>query len=569
METKQPIRITATRLRRALRELLQSEQGPKAVFAAVMLVVFMLSISGLNVLSSYVGRDFMSCIENRDMEGFKNYAFLYALVFLGSSLVAVFYRYMEERLGILWRQQLTWRLTDAYLSERTYYRLAWASGVANPDQRIADDVRAFTTTTLSFTLLILNGAVTAISFSTVLWSISPQLFGVAVGYAVLGTATTILLGRPLIRLNYHQLDMEANFRADLIHVRENSELIALAHREGRFKSRLKGRINALAHNIQKIVAVNRNLGFFTTGYNYFIQLIPALVIAPLFIKGDIEFGVITQSAMAFATLLGSLSIIVTQFQSISAFTAVTARLQLLSDAISSAHEKTTCSIHFEEVPDRIVYKNVTLRSGDKSRVLLEDFNLEIPPNGRLLCLSEDDQERVALFRATAGVWHCGEGTILRPNLEEILFLPERPYLPPGPLRLTLLRSGMENTTSDSEIHRVLKELNLEETVHRVGGLDAELDWDDTFSIGDQHLLSIARLFLAKPKFVFLHRPESSLPQKQIQRILQMLKERNIGVAVFSKTGDLPLGVDAVVELQTHGKWQLRKELHPDLLDFSC
>lgn len=568
-DPKQPINATLARLRRVLRELLRSEQGPKAAFAGAMLLVLMLAISGLNVLNSYVGRDFMSCIENRDMEGFKTFAVVYGLVFLASSLVAVFYRYMEEQLGILWRQQLTWRLTEAYLSERTYYRLAWATGVDNPDQRIADDVRAFTTTTLSFSILILNGVVTAISFSGVLWSISPLLFCVAVGYASLGTLFTILLGRPLIRLNYTQLDMEANFRADLIHVRENSDLIALAHREGRFKTRLKGRIHSFAHNFHKIITVNRNLGFFTTGYNYFIQLIPALFIAPLFIKGEIEFGVITQSAMAFATLLGAFSLIVTQFQSISAFTAVTARLQALSDAIISAHEKTPCSILFEEVSDRVVYHGVTLHSSDKSRLLLEEFTLEIPAAGRLLCLSKDDEERVALFRATAGVWNCGTGRILRPSLDDVLFLPERPYLPPGPLRLTLLRSGMENSISDTEIHQVLERLNLEATVQRVGGLDAERNWDEALSIGEQHMLSIARLFLAKPKFVFLDRPESSLPRQQILQILQILSERGIGVAVFSKNNDWPSGFDAVVELNGGGKWQLHKQLHADLLDLSC
>ena len=136
----------------------------------------------------------------------------------------------------------------------------------------------------------------------------------------------MLLGKPLIRINYNQLDMEANFRADLIHVRENAESIALLHREGRFKVRLKSRLEALADNFRRLIRVNRNLGFFTNGYNYFIQLIPALIIAPLFISGRVEFGVITQSTMAFATLLGAFSLIVTQFQSISAFTAVTATL---------------------------------------------------------------------------------------------------------------------------------------------------------------------------------------------------------------------------------------------------
>ena len=139
------------------------------------------------------------------------------------------------------------------------------------------------------------------------------------------SALTVVLGKPLMRINYNQLDMEANFRADLIHVRENSESIALAHREGRFKVRLKSRLDALAENFRRLIRINRNLGFFTTGYNYFIQIIPAIIIAPMFISRQVEFGVITQSTMAFATLLGAFSLIVTQFQSISAFTAVTAR----------------------------------------------------------------------------------------------------------------------------------------------------------------------------------------------------------------------------------------------------
>ena len=114
---------------------------------------------------------------------FQRQTFYYIVVFLASTVVLVFYRFTEERLGMLWREQLTRRLTDAYLKDRTYYRLDSATGVANPDQRISEDVRAFTTTTLSFVLLIVNGSMTVISFSGVLWTISPLLFGVAVAYA--------------------------------------------------------------------------------------------------------------------------------------------------------------------------------------------------------------------------------------------------------------------------------------------------------------------------------------------------------------------------------------------------
>jgi len=553
--------------------LVKSEQGPKALVFAVTLVLLMVALNGLNVLNSYVGRDFMSAIEGRNMVVFRHQALLYVGVFIASTAVVVFYRFTEERLGILWREQLTRRLTEAYLDERTYYRLDSATGVANPDQRISEDVRAFTTTTLSFTLLIVNGTMTAISFSGVLWTISPFLFGVAVTYAVCGSVLTIFLGKPLIRLNYNQLDMEANFRADLIHVRENSESIALAHREGRFKARLNKRLDALTANFRRLIRINRNLGFFTNGYNYFIQIIPALIIAPMFIWGVKEFGVITQSTMAFATLLGAFSLIVTQFQSISAFTAVTARLHTLSDAIVVAHQTTPCSIAIEEMPDRVAYRDVTLHSVDKSRLLLSNLNIEIAAGSRWLVIGKDDAPKVALFRATAGVWECGGGNIIRPGLDDILFLPERPYLPPGTLREVLLRTGMESVTPDSVIMEVLLKLGLEEVVSHANGLDTDHDWDDLLSIGEQHLLSVSRIFLAKPAFVFLDRPGSALPKSKISSILDMLTEQGIGVVILSKNGESRLRYDSVLEIKADGAWEVCHEEivdgHGELHDLSC
>jgi vitamin B12/bleomycin/antimicrobial peptide transport system ATP-binding/permease protein len=569
----QLIRTTWKRFRGVLHMLVKSAEGPKAMMFAGTLVLLMVAINGLNVLNSYVGRDFMSAIENKNMDIFKHQALLYALVFLASTAVLVFYRFTEERLGILWREQLTRKLTDAYLSERTYYRLDSAGGVANPDQRISDDVRAFTSTTLSFILLIVNGTLTAISFSAVLWKISPFLFTVAVVYAICGSLLTILFGKPLIRLNYNQLDMEANFRSDLIHVRENSESIALAHREGRFKVRLNKRLNALTKNYRNLIRINRNLGFFTNGYNYFIQIIPALIIAPSFIWGEKEFGVITQSTMAFATLLGAFSLIVTQFQSISAFTAVTARLHLLSDGIDAAHETTPCSIEVEESPDRVVYEAVTLRSSDRSRELVTNLNFEILRGSRWLVVSKEDAPKVALFRATAGVWDCGGGKIIRPGLDDILFLPERPYLPPGTLRDVLLRTGAEASVTDAEIMAVINQLGLNEVVTRSHGLDSDQDWDDLLSIGEQHLISVGRMFLAKPAFVFLDRPGSSLPKNQISGIIDRLTEQGIGVVILSKNGESRLRYDSVLEIKADGSWEVRQEAPVDanseLGDLSC
>lgn len=178
------------------RDFAGSEVGWKAKILFVSLLFLMLAINGLNVLNSYVGRDFMTAIENRYMGGFVWYTVLYLGVFAATTVAAVIYRYCEERLGLLWREWLTRRLVNAYLDGRVYYCLDESQEVANPDQRIAEDVKAFTVTTLSFTLMLLNSSFTVLAFSGVMWSISPLLFGVAVAYAVAGSYFTVRLGRP-------------------------------------------------------------------------------------------------------------------------------------------------------------------------------------------------------------------------------------------------------------------------------------------------------------------------------------------------------------------------------------
>jgi putative ATP-binding cassette transporter len=202
---------TLRRFIRAVKALLTSEVRLNAIALLIFLLAFALSINGLNVVSSYVGRDFMTSIAHREMAAFIRLAILYVGLFAVMTAVAVFYRFAEERLGLLWRSWLTSRVTDRYLEARAYLRLKESAEIQNPDQRIAEDTRAFTTTTLSFALIFLNSTLAAISFSGVLWTISPLLFVVALGYAALGTVMTVLLGRPLVGLNYRQSDREADF----------------------------------------------------------------------------------------------------------------------------------------------------------------------------------------------------------------------------------------------------------------------------------------------------------------------------------------------------------------------
>lgn len=331
------------KLAHAARLFLRSSVGLKAKWLAASLLLMMLSINGLNVLNSFVGRYFMSSIEKRDTDGFVFYAWMYVGVFALSTLVAVFFRFAEERLGLLWRDYLTRRIVTTYIDQRLYLHFEHSGAVTNPDQRMTEDVKQLTTVTLSFILLILNGSLTAISFSGVLWSISPKLFVIAVFYAAAGSGLTILLGRPLIRLNYKQSDFEANFRAELIRVRENADKIAQGDDEGEIRGKLMDRIDDLVGNLRRIIRVNRNLNFFTSGYNYMIQLIPILIVAPLFMREGMEFGVIAQAGMAFATLLGAFSLVITQFQAISSYASVITRLSEFVEAyedVASNHKPT-------------------------------------------------------------------------------------------------------------------------------------------------------------------------------------------------------------------------------------
>src|SRR3954467_4368398 len=146
-------RRTVRRFVRAIRSFLTSEVRGRAFALIAMLVAFALAINGLNVVNSYVGRDFMTAIAHRDQAGFARQAVLYVGVFAASTAVAILYRFTEERFGVFWRVWLTQRVGRRYMADRTYYRLKEQVGLDNPDQRIADDVRTFTATTLSFTLL--------------------------------------------------------------------------------------------------------------------------------------------------------------------------------------------------------------------------------------------------------------------------------------------------------------------------------------------------------------------------------------------------------------------------------
>jgi putative ATP-binding cassette transporter len=327
------LRVTVARLAKAVGVLANSADGGKAKGLFAGLITLLLAANGLTVVNSYVGRNFMTAIASRNEMEFVRQAVFYVGVFAASTLVAVAARFAEQRLGLLWRASLTGRMLRLYLADGAYLRLATSGEIDNPDQRIAEDVRGFAASTLSFALMAFNSTITIVAFAGVMLSISPLLSAVAILYAALGSGATLWFGRPLIQLNYKQLDKEASFRSALTHLRENAEAISLAREEDAQSTRLLRQLEELIANARAITKVNRNVGFFTTGYNWMIQIIPALIMAPAYFAGQVEFGVVTQSAGAFATSVAAFSLIVTQFESLSSLAAVMSRLNSLADAV--------------------------------------------------------------------------------------------------------------------------------------------------------------------------------------------------------------------------------------------
>jgi putative ATP-binding cassette transporter len=553
------------------RSKLRSRWQPWLLLA--LLLLLSLSVSGLNVIISFVGRFFQTALAEKNQPVYWRFLFVYAGVFVVGTPIVVIYRYTQKKLGMYWREWLTGNFLDRYFGQRAYYEIDATTQIDNPDQRVSEDVRSFTVVSLRYLLLILSSVIDLVAFTGILWSISQTLSFVLVGYAIFGTIVTILIGKRLFGLNFYQLKKEADFRYGMVHVRDNAESIAFYRGEEQEKNQVSQRFREVIRNFNLLIGWERNLGFFTTSYDYFIVILPALFVAPIYFAGKIDFGAISQASFAFSQVLGALSIIVNEFESLSPFIAGIKRLAALTEALDQpmtiVQPKGAPAINISE-DSRLTLENVTLQTPNYQRTLVRDLSLALAEDEQLVIVGQSGAGKSSLLRAIAGLWTSGTGRIVRPHLEDMLFLPQRPYMILGSLRSQLLYPNTHHQVADEELHKILEQVNLADLPERVGGFDIELDWADVLSLGEQQRLAFARLFLAQPRYAVLDEATSALDIKNEQRLYQHLQDAGTTYISVGHRPSLLHYHQQVLELEGEGRWQLLpvKDYSPQTSSFA-
>jgi len=528
------------------------------------LILLSLAVTAVGIWANKANGDFVTSLQKRDSTGYYRALQVYLGTFALAIPLAAFYRYIEERLGVVWREVLVRTLMQRYFHNRAYYHLGSSKEIDNPDQRISEDARNFTVTTLSFLLIFINSVIQIVGYTGVLWSISRLLVGTLLGYAVLGTVGTFLIGRKLIGLNYLQYEREADFRYGLVRVRENAESIAFYRGESRELRDLKSRLGAAIANMLRLIKWNRNLAFFTTGYNYLALIVPTVIVAPLFLQHRVEFGDITRAVGAFAVVLAAVSLIITQFERLSAFAAAVTRLGALWDYLDEKDAEGDIDnpdeqIEIQEEQRKIVLENLTVRVPRGDRELIRNLTLTVPPRGSLLVMGESGAGKSSLLRTIAGLWACGDGTIGRPPYRAMMFLPQRPYMILGSLRAQLEYPGAAKPPTDEKLHAVLRLVNLPTLADRVDGdLDRLADWANMLSLGEQQRLSFARLLLRKPAVAFLDESTSALDEPNEEHLYGYLREERYTYISVGHRSTLLKHHRWVLTLTKDGKWELKE-----------
>ena len=522
----------------------ESQVGARLVALLVVINFFQVAMQiRLNVWY----RDLFNALQSKDSA-----AFWYQILGVFAPLaaiwisVAVYEIFVDNSLKIRWRAWLTRSISGRWLANGTHYHIALAGlDTDNPDQRIQADIRAFLETTMSLSISLLSQAATLVSFIIILWGLSRDfvipgtdnlvisgfLVWLVIGYAVVGTWLTHLIGRPLIALDFNQERVEADFRFSLARLREYSEQIALLKGERAEASRLDGSFSQIIANYLRILSRRMKLTTFTAGYSQLSVIFPYVLAAPSYFLGKITLGQFQQTASAFNQVQSALSFFITAYQTLASYKATVDRLTTFNASMSRAesgeHGPTIAAGRPKERDLAIETLRVSLPDG-RVVVNMDDFTFRSGES--TLVTGPSGSGKSTMFRALSGVWPFGEGRIRVPAGESMMLLPQKPYIPSGSLKAAVTYPALPEEYGDEAVGEALRAVHLEGIADHLDELDS---WGHRLSGGEQQRLSFARALLARPDWLLLDESTASLDEPLEAQIYALVLERLPNTTIVS------------------------------------
>jgi vitamin B12/bleomycin/antimicrobial peptide transport system ATP-binding/permease protein len=510
----------------------------RLLLAAVIAIE--LSIVGITVLLNAWNAKFYNALQDRNWDAFVYQLGYFCVLATAFILLAVYQLYLNQWLQIRWRRWLTSAYLDHWLEGANHYRMQLLGDAAdNPDQRIAEDIRQFIELTLSIGLQLLNAFVTIASFMIILWSLSAaaplHIFGMkfdipgyllwaALIYALIGTALTHLIGRALIALNFQQQRYEADFRFNLVRVRENSEQIALLHGEPAERDRLLVRFGNVVGNWYAIMTRQKKLTFFTASYAQASVVFPFIMVSPAYFAGAVQLGGLMQTANAFNRVQEALSVFVSIYRNLAEWRAVVERLSGFDQSVASARTVAITPPTVNVVTGEaavVAFKDLAVRLPN-GVPLVNASDISINPGEHVLINGPSGAGKSTLFRALAGIWPFGSGTISVPRDARLMILPQRPYFPIAPLAAAVAYPAEPGSFDSGRVADLIVAVGLPELAARI---EEETHWNRMLSLGEQQRLGIARALLHAPDYLFLDEATASLDEPAEAALYRLLEQR--------------------------------------------
>jgi putative ATP-binding cassette transporter len=520
------------------------------------LVAIELSVVGINVLLNAWNNDFYNALQDKNWDAFV-YQLGYFCVLAGLFIILQVYQlYLNQWLQIRWRRWLTQHYLDKWLGGANHYRMQLLGDAAdNPDQRIAEDIKQFIDGgpsqlgILTIGLGLLNSIVTLASFVAILWTLSAtaplHMFGsvwaipgylvwAALIYAVLGTVLTHFVGWPLVSLNFQQQHFEADFRFNLVRVRENSEQIALLEGEPAEEARILGSFTRIVANWHLIMTRTKRLTFLTQSYGQVSIVFPYIVGSPAYFAGAVQLGGLMQTASAFGSVQNALSFFINVYRGMAEWRAVIDRLDGFDQSVAAARALAVTPPVIAVTPAdgaSVTFKDLAVRLPN-GVPLVNASDISIGVGERVLVSGPSGSGKSTLFRATGGIWPFGSGTILVPKNAKVMMLPQRPYFPIAPLAAAIAYPAEPGTFDNAKVAELISAVGLPVLAERV---EEEAHWNRMLSLGEQQRLGLARAILHAPDYLFLDEATASLDEAAEAALYKLLEQR-LGAATIVSIG---------------------------------